>query len=219
MILAERDRLLADKTLFGRAWCEAWTAAIDDWLVGLYENVFGDQSGVCLLVVGGTGRREMAPRSDIDVMVVHRGSAKKIEAGLADLWYPIWDTGLHLGHSVRAANQKLSVTADQLDTATTMLAGRWIAGDRSLADEVLRAATRVWQTDAAAWLSLLRERGLARHRADGEVAFLLEPNIKEGRGGLRDMHELRWIDAAGRGIATEAPAALEYTESPAALHA
>ena len=121
MILAERDRLLADKTLFGRAWCEAWTAAIDQWLVGLYDKVFSGQSDVCLLAVGGTGRREMAPRSDIDVMVVHRGSAKKIEAGLADLWYPIWDTGIHLGHAVRAANQKLSVTADQLDTATTML--------------------------------------------------------------------------------------------------
>ena len=208
MILAERDRLLADTTLLGRAWCEAWTDAIDSWLAGLYNGVFGDQTGVCLLVVGGTGRREMAPRSDIDVMVIHRKSAKQIEAGLADLWYPIWDTGIHLGHAVRAANQKLSVGADQLDTATTMLAGRWIAGDRALADEVLQAAHKSWRADAGAWLTLLRERGLARHRADGEVAFLLEPNIKEGRGGLRDMHELRWIDAAGKGIATEAPAAL-----------
>jgi [protein-PII] uridylyltransferase len=208
VILAERHRLLADSSLHGRAWCEAWTAAIDGWLVSLYDNVFGEQSDVCLLVVGGTGRREMAPRSDIDVMVVHRGSAKKIESGLADLWYPIWDTGIHLGHAVRAANQKLVVGSDQLDTATTMLAGRWIAGDRALADEVLQAAQRAWQSDAGAWLSLLRERGLARHRADGEVAFLLEPNIKEGRGGLRDMHELRWIDAAGRGISIETPAAL-----------
>jgi [protein-PII] uridylyltransferase len=208
VILAERDRLLADSALLGRAWCEAWSTAIDQWLVGLYDKVFGDQTGVCFIAVGGTGRREMAPRSDIDVMVVHRGSAKKIEAGLADLWYPIWDTGLHLGHAVRAANQKLSTSADQLDTATTMLAGRWIAGDRSLADEVLQAAHRAWQADAGVWLRLLRDRGLARHRTDGEVAFLLEPNIKEGRGGLRDMHELRWIDASGRGIATEAPAAL-----------
>ena len=208
MILVERDRLLADTTLLGRAWCEAWTDAIDNWLVSLYDNVFRDQSGVCLLVVGGTGRREMAPRSDIDVMIVHRGSAKKIEAGLADVWYPIWNTGIHLGHSVRAANQKLSVTADQLGTATTMLAGRWIAGDRELADEVLLGARRAWQADARGWLRLLRDRGLARHRAAGEVAFLLEPNIKEGRGGLRDMHELRWIDAAGKGIATETPAAL-----------
>ncbi|HEX3089615.1 MAG TPA: hypothetical protein VHQ23_13260, partial [Ilumatobacteraceae bacterium] len=198
VILAERDRLLADTTLQGRAWCEAWTDAIDNWLVGLYTGVFGDQAEVCLLVVGGTGRREMAPRSDIDVMVVHRGSAKKIEAGLADLWYPIWDTGIHLGHAVRAANQKLTVAADQLDTATAMLAGRWLAGDRALADEVLQAAQRSWRSDAGAWLELLRVRGLARHRADGEVAFLLEPNLKEGRGGLRDMHELRWIDAAGR---------------------
>jgi [protein-PII] uridylyltransferase len=208
VILAERERLLADRALDGRAWCEAWTAAIDHWLAGLYDNVFADRSGVCLLVVGGTGRREMAPRSDIDVMVLHRGNAKKIESGLADLWYPIWDTGIHLGHAVRAANQKLAVGADQLDTATTMLAGRWIAGDRDLADEVLRNAQRAWQADAGAWLSMLRDRGLARHRADGEVAFLLEPNIKEGRGGLRDMHELRWMDAAGRGLASETPAAL-----------
>ena len=150
MILAERDRLLADNRLLGRAWCEAWTDAIDRWLVGLYNAVFADQSGVCLLVVGGTGRREMAPRSDIDVMVVHRGSARKIEAGLADLWYPIWDTGIHLGHAVRAANQKLTVAADQLDTATAMLAGRWLAGDRALADEVLQAAQRSWRSDAGA---------------------------------------------------------------------
>jgi [protein-PII] uridylyltransferase len=208
VILADRDRLLADTALHGRAWCEAWTAAIDQWLIGLYDNVFGDQSGVCLLVVGGTGNREMAPRSDIDVMVVHRGSAKKIESGLADLWYPIWDSGLHLGHSVRSADDKLSVSSDQLDTATTMLSGRRIAGDEALADEVLQAARRAWKADAGTWLKLLRDRGLGRHRADGEVAFLLEPNIKEGRGGLRDMHELRWIDAAGRGIAADAPAAL-----------
>ena len=208
MILAARDRLLADSTLHGRAWCESWTAEIDHWLVDLYGGVFGDTSGVCLLAVGGTGRREMAPRSDIDVMVVHRGSAKRIESGLADLWYPIWDTGIHLGHAVRAANQKLLVGSDQLDTATTLLAGRWIAGDRQLATEVLDAASRAWKADAGAWLRLLRDRGLDRHRIDGEVAFLLEPNIKEGRGGLRDMHELRWIDAAGRGIATETPAVL-----------
>ncbi len=208
MILAERDRLLADDALRGRAWCEAWTAAIDQWLVGLYDKVFAARHGVCLLAVGGTGRREMAPRSDIDVMIVHRGSAKQIEAGLADLWYPIWDSGLHLGHSVRAASQKLTTGADQLDTATTMLSGRWIAGDRALADEVLQSALIAWQADADSWLRLLRDRGLDRHRVDGEVAFLLEPNLKEGRGGLRDMHELRWIDAAGRGIATEAPAAL-----------
>jgi [protein-PII] uridylyltransferase len=206
MILAERERLLADTALTGRAWCEAWTEVIDGWLAGLYANVFADRADVCLLAVGGTGRREMAPRSDIDVVVVHRGNAKKIEAGLADLWYPIWDTGLHLGHAVRGANDKLPVGPDQLDTATTLLAGRWLAGDRSLADEVLAGVRKSWRADGAAWLSLLRDRGLARHRNDGDVAFLLEPNIKEGRGGLRDLHELLWIDAAGRGIALESPA-------------
>jgi [protein-PII] uridylyltransferase len=208
VILAERDRLLAESTLQGLAWCEAWTAVIDRWLAGLYANVFGDRTGVCLLAVGGTGRAEMSPRSDIDVMVVHRGSAEEIEPLLADLWYPIWDTGLHLGHALRAANATVVAGDDQLDTTTAMLSGRWLVGDRRLAHEVLDEVQRAWRADAATWLPLLRDRGLARHRVDGEVAFLLEPNVKEGRGGLRDMHELRWIDASGWGIITETPAAL-----------
>jgi [protein-PII] uridylyltransferase len=208
VIPAELDRLLADATIQGRAWCEAWSAAVDVWLVELYDKVLGDQSGVCLLVVGGTGRGELAPRSDIDVVVVHRGSAKKIEPQLADLWYPIWDSGLHLGHSLRAANDKLHPAADQLDTATALLSGRCIAGDRALGDTVVADARRAWRDNATAWLGILSERNDIRHRDNGEVAFLLEPNIKDGRGGLRDMHELRWIDIAGRGVASETPAAL-----------
>jgi [protein-PII] uridylyltransferase len=204
MILAERERLLADTTLAGRAWCEAWTAAIDGWLTGLYDDVFGDRKDVCLLAVGGTGRREMAPRSDIDVMA-SRGSAKKIEAGLADLCIrsgtPACTSARRAGQRHRRRSGRIS-----LDTATTLLAGRWIAGDHSLADEVLAGVQRSWRADGGAWLSLLRDRGLARHRNDGDVAFLLEPNIKEGRGGLRDLHELLWIDAAGHGIALESPA-------------
>ncbi len=205
MILAERDRLLADAALQGQAWCAAWTTAVTDWLAGLYAKVFADQTGVCLLAVGSTGRDEMAPCSDIDVVVVHRGKANKIEPKVAELWYPIWDTGLRLGHSVRGVNDKLNVSDDQLDTATAMISGRWIAGDRSVADEVVSGAQRAWRADAAAWLDVLRQRGLTRHRADGEVAFLLEPNVKHGRGGLRDVHELQWIDVAGQGITAETP--------------
>ena len=206
MILAERDRLLAEATLQGRAWCRGVDCrqSIGGWW-GCTTPSSPITTDVCLLAVGGTGRGEMSPRSDVDVMVVHRGSAEEIEASLSDLWYPIWDTGLHLGHSLHAANATLTIGDDHLDTATAMLSGRCLAGDRSLADEVLEEVQRAWRTDAAAWLPLLRERGLARHRADGEVAFLLEPNIKEGRGGLRDMHELRWIDASGRGIVTDKP--------------
>jgi len=200
--------LLADRNLGGRAWCEAWTAAIDKWLADLYGTVFGDRADVCLLAVGGTGRREMAPGSDIDVVVVHRGDAPEIEAGLGDLWYPIWDTGLHLGHGVRNLDDELPVRLDQLDTATTLLASRLIAGDRSLAEEASAAIKKSWRADATRWLPLLRERGLARHRNEGDVAFLLEPNIKDGRGGLRDLQELSWIDAAGRGIASENSAVL-----------
>ena len=208
VIAAERQRLLADTTLHGPAWCAAWTAAVTQWLAGLYDDVLGDQTGVCLLAVGATGRGEMAPGSDIDIVVVHRGSAKKLEPKLAELWYPIWDSGFRLGHSLRAAGDKLTLDADQLDTATSLLSGRWVAGDRDLAESFIVAAHDSWRAAADQWLALLRARRLERHRADGEVAFLLEPNLKEGRGGVRDVHELRWIDAAGRGILTDAPATL-----------
>jgi len=87
---AERDALLADRTLSGTAWCEAYTALIDKWLIELFDTATPASSGVALVAVGGYGRSELCPSSDIDVMLVHDKRADV--RSLADcIWYPIWD--------------------------------------------------------------------------------------------------------------------------------
>lgn len=195
-ITALRDQLAADDSLVGRQLCDAWSDDVDRWLAELFEVAAEpDLTGAALVAVGGYGRREMSLQSDIDVLLLHRG--RKDVGALADrLWYPIWDTGLKLGHAVRTVKEALALAASDLDTATALLDVRHLAGDRSLSDELAGKAELQWRKRARRWLGILAERTRARHAAAGEVAFLLEPDVKDGRGGLRDVQALRWASAA-----------------------
>src|SRR4029453_11784841 len=103
-----------------------------------------------------------------------------------------------LGHAVRTTKEALTLAADDLDTATSLLQVRHVAGDADLTDDLARRALEQWQKRAKRWLEELSRRVEERHQAAGEVAFLLEPDLKEGRGGLRDVHALRWAEAARR---------------------
>ena len=195
----EQDRaaLLEDTSLTGREWCRAHTELVDAWLIALFDDAVrrNDASGLALVAVGGYGRSELCPQSDIDVVLLH-GEHPDI-ADIADrLWYPVWDAGLTLGHSVRTVRQALALAQSDLDTATSMLTVRHLAGDTRLSDELAERALGQWQKGAKRWLELLRARVRERHDSAGEVAFLLEPDLKDGRGGLRDVHALRWAELA-----------------------
>jgi [protein-PII] uridylyltransferase len=193
----ERQALLDDTTLVGRAWCEAYTTLIDDWLVELFRRAARDAAapGIALAAVGGYGRGELAPQSDIDLLLLHRGQSD-VAAIAERLWYPIWDEGLKLGHSVRTVKEALSLAEDDLDTATSLLSVRHLGGDPSLSAEVAGSARERWQKRAKRRLEQLATSVEDRHRSAGEVAFLLEPDLKEGRGGLRDVHALGWAEEA-----------------------
>src|SRR5205823_9146713 len=107
--------LLADNTKTGAAWCRAHSALVDEWIGGLFaeatEALNADSSGVALVAVGGYGRAELCPHSDIDLMLVHDG--RRDIADLADrIWYPIWDRGLHLGHSVSTIREAVKVAGE-----------------------------------------------------------------------------------------------------------
>jgi [protein-PII] uridylyltransferase len=196
-IAATRAQLAADDSLVGRALCDAWTSDVDGWLADLFAAALDgrDHRGVALVAVGGYGRAELSLQSDIDVLLLHAGRADIGE--LADrLWYPIWDARMKLGHAVRTVKEALALAADDLDTATGLLQVRHLAGDRSLTDELSRKAELQWRKRAKRWLAAMAARVRARHAQAGEVAFLLEPDIKEGRGGLRDVHALGWAQAA-----------------------
>src|SRR5438874_2072792 len=131
--------LLADNELAGTEWCRVHAGFVDDWLARLFTDAGGADEGTALVAVGGYGRSELCPQSDIDLMLVHDG--RRDVAALADrIWYPIWDEGLHLGHSVCTVGQALDLASDDLDTATALLSARIVAGDPSVAETLAAAA-------------------------------------------------------------------------------
>ncbi len=198
-LAAGRAALEADHTLVGGSLCRAYSDLVDGWLADLLaaaEEECG-AGGVALVAVGGYGRAELSLQSDIDVVLLHTGRSD-IGTFADRIWYPIWDEGLKLGHAVRTGREALALAADDLDTATSLLQVRHLAGDEDLTDDLARRSLEQWQKRAKRWLDELSRRVRSRHEIAGEVAFLLEPDLKEGRGGLRDVHSLHWAEAARR---------------------
>ena len=145
--------------------------------------------------MGGYGRAELSPGSDIDLYLLYK-SGMDVAKLAETLWYPIWDQGVKLGHAVRTVKETLSLAADDLDTATAVLSARHIVGDASLSEELATKGLALWRKRSKRWLEQLDVGVKDRHAAAGEVAFLLEPDLKDGRGGLRDVHAIRWAEAA-----------------------
>ena len=197
-IIDERKRLLEDRELRGSEFTLQLSDATDQWLHGLFSSVAENRADLALIAVGGYGRRDLSPLSDLDVLLLHNDAAD-IEAVAEALWYPIWDQGEKLGHSVRTINETLTLASEDLDTATALLSSRIIAGSQALANELSGKAIDQWKSKAKFWLPKLAESVHSRHRAKGEVAFMLEPELKEGRGGLRDVHAMGWANLNGQG--------------------
>jgi [protein-PII] uridylyltransferase len=196
-LTVERRALADDAELVGRELCRAYSDLVDTWLAELFARVAGESGaeGVALVAVGGYGRAELSLQSDIDVVLLHDGRPD-IGTVADGLWYPIWDEGLKLGHAVRTVREALALASDDLDTATSFLQVRHLAGDEDLTEELAAKGLDQWRKRSKRWLADLSARVAARHEQAGEVAFLLEPDLKEGRGGLRDVHGLRWAEAA-----------------------
>ena len=188
---ATRAALLDDRDLTGTDWCRRYAGAADAWLEEVFSRATGgDDKGVALLAVGGYGRGELAPGSDLDLLLVYdrRGRIKPVADAI---WYPVWDTGLHLDHSVRTPKEVRAAMDDDIKVALGLLDGRRVAGDPKLAQAVLDRALEQWKTRAGRWLPAVDEVTRHRHDRFGDLAFLLEPDLKEARGGQRDLHLLR----------------------------
>ncbi|MDQ6697964.1 MAG: [protein-PII] uridylyltransferase [Actinomycetota bacterium] len=202
----DRASLLADRSLRGSDFVVAWTRQVDRWLVSKFDAAAEGRSDVAFVAVGGYGRAELAPFSDLDLMLVHRGTSDVSEMAEA-LWYPIWDAGMKLGHAVRTIEETLTLAHDDLDTATALLSIRHLAGDAGLTGELDALAIAAWRQRPRWRLLELADAVVERQRRFGEVAFLLEPDLKDGRGGLRDVHALHWAEAA-RPVLSEGDAPL-----------
>ena len=145
---------------------------------------------MAVVAVGGYGRRELCPGSDLDVVLVH-GGRKDVKKVAERVWYPVWDSGVRLDHSVRTVKEAIAVAGSDLKAALGLLDGRFVAGDAALAADLLERSLAQWRKGSGRWLPALARAVEERHAQFDEVAFLLEPELKEGHGGLRDVHALR----------------------------
>jgi [protein-PII] uridylyltransferase len=186
-------------------------AALDSWLTGLLADAVAGTpppkqrrgappartgtEGLALVAVGSLGRREPPPHGDVDLVLVHDGRPEI--AALADaLWYPVWDAGLRLDHSVRSVTEAVSVASSDVKAGLGLLDARLVAGDAELAAGLRTATLASWRASAAKLLPQLKDLRRTRARQVGELAFLLEPDLKEAYGGLREGQALRAIAAA-----------------------
>jgi [protein-PII] uridylyltransferase len=191
-VKAARAVLLGRPDLVGPALRRALTDLYDRWLAGLVPKM----PGIALVAVGGTGRREPAPYSDLDLLLVHTGRPAAVSGVAEKIWYPVWDTGIGLDHSVRTVEQALAVAREDLKAALGLLYARHLAGEAALTGRLRDAVLEAWRTDAVRRLPELLAAVRERWVAHGEAAFLLEPQLKESRGGLRDVHALQALAAA-----------------------
>ncbi len=151
--------------------------------------------GYALVAIGGYGRRELLPGSDLDVLLLVTGRGDP--AAVADaVFYPVWDAGLALDHSVRTLGQALDVAAADLKAALGLIDARHVAGDEALTEQLRSDVRDGWRKQAAARLPELAAMCRERAASVGELAHLLEPDLVQAYGGLRDTLALRAVTAS-----------------------
>ncbi|CAM3775553.1 [protein-PII] uridylyltransferase [Kibdelosporangium persicum] len=200
-LVQARDRLLkpvaGQRRLTPDALREALTDLHEFWLTAHAAQAgIGVDQGVALVAVGGLGRRELVPYADLDLLLVHEGRGGAVPDLAERLWYPLWNSGIGLDHSVRTVGEALDVAASDLRTAVGLLDARLIAGDPQVADRLATSARDRWRTSARKRVPALAEDAKARWQRSGEVAHWVEPDLKHGRGGLRDIGLLRALAVA-----------------------
>lgn len=203
---------LADRSVGGRAYCHRLAQATEAWIVALAERAREQHPRApkfALVAVGGFGRGELAPFSDLDLLFVHDSKrVSAVEDVASAIWYPIWDAGLKLGHAVRTLDEHAALAKTDLDTATALLTARAIAGDRALGAKVVELGRENWSKRRKRWLEELQARVRERKASAGDVAYMLEPDLKDGHGGIRDAQSLWWAEHAGLTLLPEDDAAL-----------
>jgi [protein-PII] uridylyltransferase len=192
---ALRSRLLEPRQ--GAAACRTIAELYDRELAGRFVAAAAAEAGrgpLALVATGGWARRELAPYSDIDFMVLHDRDEPLAKHVCDRLLYPLWDEKLAIGHAIREPRAVARLAKDDLATATALLDARHIAGDRRLTVELLRATLGALAPggNPNQLITSLATEKQARHARFGASLYLLEPNLKQGIGALRDLSTALW---------------------------
>lgn len=219
-ILAARSQLVEtrkelrsrhDQGMTGRILCRHLTDAVDDLVVEVLESILDDQtrsdqkllrSKIALIAVGGFGRRDIAPYSDIDLMLLHDGTyVAGITHVVRRLVIDLNDIGLQLGFSVRTSRQALQMARQDIPFLTSVLETRFLTGSVRLFVDFSRLLRRFLRNQANALIDKVTTARRNERDQFTETVFLLEPNVKRSPGTLRDIHYLRWLAALRYGEA------------------
>ena len=174
----------------------------DRFLLSLFNDALGktgkSRKGLAIAAVGGYGRGELSPGSDLDIVILHQGqfSQSALSDFVNELLYPLWDNK-SVDHSVRTRTETRDAAESDLKVALGLLDIRLVAGDADLVASVQSESLDSWRKQARSRLPELRKSLEQRHERAGELAYLLEPDVKEARGGLRDINALRAISLSG----------------------
>jgi [protein-PII] uridylyltransferase len=186
---AARDRLIADRGLRGAAFGRALADLLDTSLTASLEG--RTRGRVALVAVGSYARAELCPGSDVDVVLVHDG--RDDIAAIADgLWYPLWDAGFVLGHATNTVKEEVALAERDLDALTALLDARLVTGDSALFGDLVTRIRDLAERRRRKLVEQLRSDLESRRQKLGFVAEMLEPNLKDGGGGLRDLQSVTW---------------------------
>ena len=182
------------------------SAALRDALLDLHEFWLTTKaaeigitptSGFAIVATGGLGRGELLPYSDLDLMLLHDNLPHDVVGHVAELlWYPLWDANIRIDHSVRTVPEALTVAGEDISAGLAMLEARHIAGDSDLSSLLIGGARRQWRIGIASRFDELVGHTQSRWQRSGEIAHRAEPDIKCGRGGLRDVQLLNALAIA-----------------------
>jgi len=214
-VLQERRDGLRQRLRDGASGSEivaGFTDLVDSVLIGRYRNVLRhhmDNSAVgvqqcCLVAVGGYGRRELLPYSDVDVMMLYQGGGEKVVKRLSSqVLHHLWDLGFQVGHSVRSIQDCLVLAEEDLPVKTALMESRFLTGGASVFQEFQRRfARRILGRRVDHFIRDKVQERKRDYAKFGETIYLLEPNIKKTKGGLRDLHLLQWVGMAKYQAAT-----------------
>jgi [protein-PII] uridylyltransferase len=169
------------------------TALVDAALIELFET--DAPAGTAIAALGGYGRGRQLPFSDIDLLILHHGSDPEGLARLTDrMLYPLWDAGFEVGQAVRTPSECLTAAGERLDALTAMLDARYLAGDAGLFEAAMAPVVRQASDDIAVFAARLAGAAEERTERYGSTAHGLEPDLKEGSGGLRDIASFGWLE-------------------------
>lgn len=176
----------------GRFLVERYTRKIDSLIMNIFNSVNNSNANIALIATGGYGREEMAPFSDVDIMFF--ADDKTHTETAEQLLYKLWDTGLAISHSFRTAEECIEEANKDIRTRTSLLETRFVAGDSQLYNSFrMNVYPEIAYRRQKSFIREKLKEMETRHLGSGDSVFMLEPNIKEGEGGLRDVHTAYWL--------------------------